>query len=130
MSIVLELSAELEERLRQEATRRGLAPDAFAAQVLDQHLPAVARSSAEQAAALRAMVAQWEAEDSAVARARDEAIRRIGAAKTVEEWIEAASTLPSDDDDGYDLLQALDENRRLSGDIRMLFPPEMKGISW
>jgi predicted DNA-binding antitoxin AbrB/MazE fold protein len=34
-----------------------------------------------------------------------------------------ADDLPDD----YDFLEALNENRRLSGDYRMLFPPEEKG---
>src|SRR5437660_11737178 len=48
-----------------------------------------------------------------------EAIRRIESAKTVEEWA-AAANAPTDSDDEYDLMKALDENRRLSGDYRML----------
>jgi hypothetical protein len=32
--------------------------------------------------------------------------------------------------DGYDFFEALNENRRLSGDCRMLFPPEEKGKTW
>ena len=59
----------------------------------------------------------------------DEYVRRIRAAKTLEEFMEIANSMPSEDD-GYDLLQALDENRRLAGEYRQLCPPDLKGISW
>lgn len=55
-----------------------------------------------------------------------EAERRMRAAKTLRELFDAFESAP-DEDDGYDLLKALDENRK--GE-RPLFPPEMKGISW
>jgi hypothetical protein len=35
----LSLSPELEERLRQEARRRGVPPDAITVELLDKHLP-------------------------------------------------------------------------------------------
>ncbi len=81
MVIHLNLPAELEERLKQEAGRRGLAPDACALQTLDQHLPP---SGDRQAAAL-AMLQQWSAE---------------GAAMSPQEAAENAA-----------VLRALDENR-------------------
>ena len=56
----------------------------------------------------------------------EEAQRRIQAAKTLAEVFACAAAVAKDDP-GYDLLQALDDNRR--GE-RPLFPPEMKGISW
>jgi predicted DNA-binding antitoxin AbrB/MazE fold protein len=56
----------------------------------------------------------------------DEAERRMRTAKTLQEVFDAFESTP-EQDDGYDLLQALDENRK--GE-RPLFPPEMKGISW
>jgi predicted DNA-binding antitoxin AbrB/MazE fold protein len=52
--------------------------------------------------------------------------RRMRAAKTLRELFDAFEAAP-DEDDGYDLLKALDENRK--GE-RPLFPPELKGISW
>jgi predicted DNA-binding antitoxin AbrB/MazE fold protein len=55
-----------------------------------------------------------------------EAERLMRAAKTLEELFDAFEAAP-DEDDGYDLLKALDENRK--GE-RPLFPPELKGISW
>lgn len=56
----------------------------------------------------------------------EEARRRIQAAKTLAEAF-AGATAVAEDDPGYDLLRALDENRK--GE-RPLYPPEMKGISW
>ena len=43
----------------------------------------------------------------------DEVLRRITSAKTIDEWLEATKLLPPDDD-GYDILAALEENRRWS----------------
>jgi len=57
----------------------------------------------------------------------DEAILRIEQAKTVEEWA-AAANAQTDDDDDYDLLKALDENRRMTGDVRMLFPNKSQDV--
>ncbi len=55
-----------------------------------------------------------------------EAQRRMREAKTLEELFDAFQSAP-EADDNYDLLQALDENRK--GE-RPLFPPELKGLSW
>jgi predicted DNA-binding antitoxin AbrB/MazE fold protein len=66
------------------------------------------------------------AKDTPPALAEDEAIQRIRAARTLEEWIAAANAAPAEEDD-YDLLRALDENRQFSGDYRPLFPPEGEG---
>jgi hypothetical protein len=60
MVIQLNLPAPLEERLKQEAGRRGLAPDACVLQTLDQYLPP---SEGRQAGVL-AMLEQWSAEDA------------------------------------------------------------------
>lgn len=59
----------------------------------------------------------------------EEIVRMIQGAKTLEEAFTILDKYP-DDDDGYDLAAALNENRRLSGDARVLFPPELKGITW
>jgi predicted DNA-binding antitoxin AbrB/MazE fold protein len=56
------------------------------------------------------------------AQADEEAIRRIRAARTVAEWVEATKLLPADDG-GYDILQALNANRMRSGE-RPLLPDE------
>ncbi len=58
----------------------------------------------------------------------EEVIRRMKAAKSLQELFEAYESLPPPAD-GYDLIEAMEENRRLAGE-RSLFPPEMKGISW
>lgn len=52
----------------------------------------------------------------------DEIIRRIQACKTYREWLEVTRSLPADDG-GYDIVKALDENRRWSGD-RPILPDE------
>jgi predicted DNA-binding antitoxin AbrB/MazE fold protein len=52
----------------------------------------------------------------------EELIRRIRACKTYHEWLEVTKLLPPDDGD-YDILRALDENRRWSGE-RPLLPNE------
>jgi hypothetical protein len=75
MVIQLNLPAQLEERLKSEASRRGLAPDACALQTLDQHLPA----TAERQTAALAMLEQWNAQDAALSpeeSAENEAVLR------------------------------------------------------
>lgn len=57
----------------------------------------------------------------------DEIARRIRAAKTLEEAFAIMESAPNVDDD-YDLCEALNANRHPSE--RVLFPPELKGISW
>jgi predicted DNA-binding antitoxin AbrB/MazE fold protein len=52
----------------------------------------------------------------------DDIIRRILASKTYHEWLEVTKLLPPDDG-GYDIVKALDENRRWSGE-RPLLPDE------
>jgi len=97
MTLQLTLPSELEERLRQEAARRGQAGESVALQLLDEHLPP-----------------------------REEINRQIQAAKTLEQLFGAADAVEDPEDD-YDLLSALDENRK--GE-RPLFPPRLKGITW
>lgn len=58
----------------------------------------------------------------------EEAVERIRSAKSLVEVFALAAEAP--EDENYDLLKALDENRKFSGDPRPLFPPELKGISW
>jgi predicted DNA-binding antitoxin AbrB/MazE fold protein len=52
----------------------------------------------------------------------DEIVRRIRGCKTFKEWLEVTGLLPSDDG-GYDIVKALDDNRRWSGE-RPLLPDE------
>ncbi len=63
MSLQLTLPPQLEERLKQEAARRGLSADACAIQTLDQHLPPVLD---ERRAAAIAMLDRWAEEDEAL----------------------------------------------------------------
>jgi predicted DNA-binding antitoxin AbrB/MazE fold protein len=46
----------------------------------------------------------------------DEITQRLRSAKTMEEWIAATKLLPPDDG-GYDIAQALTENRIWSGEL-------------
>jgi hypothetical protein len=61
MTIQLNLPTELEERLRQEANRQGLAPDTVTLKILDQHLP---KPIDDRRAAAVAMLQQWMEEDA------------------------------------------------------------------
>src|SRR5437764_1123982 len=54
----------------------------------------------------------------------EEVIRRLKACKTYHEWLEVTKQRPADDG-GYDIVKALDENRRWSGE-RPLVPDEDK----
>jgi predicted DNA-binding antitoxin AbrB/MazE fold protein len=55
----------------------------------------------------------------------EEALRRIREANTLEEMFAALNESASlEPDDGYDLRKALNENRRLSGDVRMVYPED------
>ena len=57
-----------------------------------------------------------------MAVSEDEMIRRIQSCKTYSEWLALMKSLPGDDG-GYDIVKALDENRRWSGE-RPLLPAE------
>lgn len=46
-------------------------------------------------------------------KSEEEIVRRIAAAKSYREWLEVTRSLPSDDG-GYDIVRALQENRRWS----------------
>ncbi len=61
MTLHLTLPAPLEQRLRQEAERQGLAPDAVTVQILDQHLP---KPLDDRRAAAIAMLHRWMEEDA------------------------------------------------------------------
>ena len=58
MTLTLDLTTDLEQRLMDEAGRHGIAPDQFVVQVLEQHLPMTGRH--EQFAAL---LQSWLEED-------------------------------------------------------------------
>jgi predicted DNA-binding antitoxin AbrB/MazE fold protein len=53
--------------------------------------------------------------------------RRLRAAKTFQEWVEIANTAPVPDD-GYDVLEALNENRIRNGE-RPLIPPTEREVA-
>jgi len=52
----------------------------------------------------------------------EEFIRRVEGCKTYHDWLELTKLLPPDDG-GYDIVKALDENRRWSGE-RPLLPDD------
>src|SRR5436853_6498595 len=52
----------------------------------------------------------------------EEFIRRVGECQSYHEWFELTKLLPPDDG-GYDVVKALDENRRWSGE-RPLLPED------
>lgn len=76
-------------------------------------------------------LSEGETVEVAVTRANlpteDDIVQRIRAAKSIEEAFAIIEAFP-EADDGYDLCQALNANRHPSE--RVLFPPELKGISW
>jgi predicted DNA-binding antitoxin AbrB/MazE fold protein len=55
------------------------------------------------------------AEPIAPSESDDEVTRRLKAANSIAEWVAATKLLPSEDG-GYDILQALNGNRILSGE--------------
>lgn len=74
MTLQLNLSAELQERLRQEAERRGQPTEAVALQLLAEHLPPPL--DARRAAAL-ALLQQWMEEDAALSPEEAAANREV-----------------------------------------------------
>jgi predicted DNA-binding antitoxin AbrB/MazE fold protein len=72
-------------------------------------------------------LAEGETVDVTIARApaaptptsEEEVVQRIRACQTYREWLEVTKALPPDDG-GYDIVQALDENRRWSGERPLL----------
>ena len=82
MTFQLTLPAHLEERLRREAERQGLPPDAVTLQLLDQHLP---KDWEDRRAAAIAMLHQWTEEDANASADPGEAeqfFRDLDAART------------------------------------------------
>jgi hypothetical protein len=82
MALQLALPAELEERLREEAARRGVPKESAALQLLDEHLPH-----------------------------RENGNQLGRKANKLEELFQAAENSANSEDE-YDLLKALDENRQ------------------
>lgn len=106
MSLQLNLTPELQERLRQEAERRGQPAEAVALRLLDEHLPTM--SDEQYQAAL--------------------AKRRTAAIAMLHQWMEEDAALtPEEEAANEQILRSLDAARTSN---RPLFPPELKGISW
>jgi hypothetical protein len=59
MTLTIALNQDAERRLLEEAARRGLAPDAYAAHLIEEHLPAPSTSTS-----LAEMFQEWDAEDA------------------------------------------------------------------
>lgn len=64
-------------------------------------------------------IAPSSASSAIVPIPEEEIIRRIEACKTYNEWLEVTKLLPPDDG-GYDIVKALDENRRWAGEHPLL----------
>jgi hypothetical protein len=94
MTITLALTPELEQRLTLAAERQGVATDAYAVRLLEEHLP--------------------------------HADRRAEVAALLQSWIDGPESVQQQET-GDLLVRVLDEDR-LSD--RMLFPPELKGVTW
>ena len=47
----------------------------------------------------------------------EEYARRMKSVKSIQDWIELTNLLPTTDEGEYNILKALDENRRRSGEI-------------
>ena len=98
MTLQLTLPPELEERLRQEAERRGQTAEAVVVRLLDQHLPP---AGDDRRAAAVALLRRWAEEDAALS--------------------------PEEAAANADVLRALDEDRpsyrKLFTDLRKGDPP-------
>jgi hypothetical protein len=113
MTLHLDLSREVEERLRQEAERRGEPTEAIALQLLEEHLPPAL--DARRAAAV-AMLGRWQVEDAALSReestANAEVLRALDEARPSYRKLFTA-VLP----------------RPMSAISSGLFPPSFGGVS-
>lgn len=63
MALTLELSPELEDRLRRESGRHGVLSDQYAVQLLDRHLPMRRDRGAELVALLQSWIDDDDAEE-------------------------------------------------------------------
>ena len=62
MTLVIPLSEEVEQRLKREATRRGMDPARYAQELLEEHLPAAETGMMPDDASLN-VLESWEAEN-------------------------------------------------------------------
>ncbi|HZF40808.1 MAG TPA: hypothetical protein VE715_18450 [Blastocatellia bacterium] len=74
MTITLTLAPELEFKLKQEADRRGLPPEQYALEALDEHVAQAARERAENIAE---MFRQWNEEEVDESEALDDDFFRM-----------------------------------------------------
>jgi predicted DNA-binding protein len=62
MNLTIDLNAEAETRLKTAATRRGVKPEVYAKQIIEEHLPATEDAGNDQATL--DLLARWDAEDA------------------------------------------------------------------
>ena len=80
MTLQLTLPAELEDRLRREAQRQGIAPDAVTLKLLEEHLPPT-----DATATLPGLFRQWQIEDESAPDGNaedDDFFKSLDAART------------------------------------------------
>jgi predicted DNA-binding protein len=62
MTLSIDLNAEAESRLKTAATRRGMKPEVYAKQIIEEHLPLIEDAGKDQATL--DLLARWDAEDA------------------------------------------------------------------
>jgi hypothetical protein len=62
MSLIVDLNAEAESRLKTAATRRGMKPEVYAKKIIEENLPATADAANDQATL--DLLTRWDAEDA------------------------------------------------------------------
>jgi hypothetical protein len=62
MTLKIDLNAETESRLKSAATRRGVEPEVYAKQIIEQNLSTTANGGSDQATL--DLLARWDAEDA------------------------------------------------------------------
>src|ERR1700677_1233328 len=62
MNLTINLNAEEESRLKTAAIRRGVKPEVYAKQIIEEHLPVIENSGTDQATL--DLLARWDAEDA------------------------------------------------------------------
>ena len=62
MNLTIDLNVEAEARLKTAATRRGIKPEVYAKQIIEEHLPATEDAGTGQATL--DLLARWDAEDA------------------------------------------------------------------
>ena len=74
MTLMINLNAEAESRLKSAATRRGVKPEIYAKQIIEEHLPATEGVATDQTTL--DLLAKWDAEDATVDTAEIESRRK------------------------------------------------------